>query len=155
MRDEYENPLNTRYASREMKFLFSPQYKFETWRKLWIILAESEMELGLPITQEQIDELKAHAKDINFDVKGNPVIYYVTSDNHLTGPDGGARIHSVARWTGKKWTFTDFAESTHCYDSGSLWVDGKVMTIITPSDPGPQLWGTGGEMVMWKSFNGY
>ncbi len=68
MRDEYENPLNTRYASREMKFLFSPQYKFETWRKLWIILAESEMELGLPITQEQIDELKAHAKDINFDV---------------------------------------------------------------------------------------
>lgn len=68
MRDEYENPLNTRYASREMKFLFSPQYKFETWRKLWIILAESEMELGLPITQEQIDELKAHTKDINFDV---------------------------------------------------------------------------------------
>ncbi len=68
MRDEYENPLNTRYASREMKFLFSPQYKFETWRKLWIILAESEMELGLPITREQIDELKAHAKDINFDV---------------------------------------------------------------------------------------
>lgn len=68
MRDEYENPLNTRYASKEMKFLFSPQFKFETWRKLWIILAESEMELGLPITQEQIDELKAHAKDINFDV---------------------------------------------------------------------------------------
>ena len=68
MRNEYENPLNTRYASKEMKFLFSPQFKFETWRKLWIILAESEMELGLPITQEQIDELKTHAKDINFDV---------------------------------------------------------------------------------------
>ncbi len=68
MRDEYENPLNTRYASKEMKFLFSPQFKFETWRKLWIILAESEMELGLPITSEQIDELKSHAKDINFDV---------------------------------------------------------------------------------------
>lgn len=68
MRDEYENSLNTRYASKEMKFLFSPQFKFETWRKLWIILAESEMELGLPITSEQIDELKSHAKDINFDV---------------------------------------------------------------------------------------
>lgn len=68
MRDEYENPLNSRYASKEMKFLFSPQYKFQTWRKLWIILAESEMELGLPITQEQVDELKAHQKDINFDV---------------------------------------------------------------------------------------
>lgn len=68
MRDEYENPLNARYASKEMKFLFSPQFKFQTWRKLWIILAESEMELGLPITKEQVDELKAHEKDINFDV---------------------------------------------------------------------------------------
>lgn len=68
MRDEYENPLNTRYASKEMRFLFSPQYKFQTWRKLWIILAQSEMELGLPITQEQVDELKSHEKDINFDV---------------------------------------------------------------------------------------
>ena len=51
-----------------MKYLFSPDKKFRTWRKLWIALAESEMELGLPITQEQIDELKAHADDINYDV---------------------------------------------------------------------------------------
>ena len=68
MRDQFESPLIKRYASKEMSFLFSPQYKFQTWRKLWIYLAESEMELGLPITQEQVDELKAHATDINFEV---------------------------------------------------------------------------------------
>ena len=68
MRDQFESPLIQRYASKEMSFIFSPQYKFQTWRKLWIFLAESEMELGLPITQEQVDELKAHATDINFDV---------------------------------------------------------------------------------------
>lgn len=68
MKDTYENPLNTRYASKEMQYLFSPDKKFTTWRKLWIALAESEKELGLPITDEQIAELKAHAEDINYDV---------------------------------------------------------------------------------------
>ncbi len=66
--DIYENPLNTRYASKEMQYIFSPDKKFSTWRKLWIALAESEKELGLPITDEQIEELKAHADDINYDV---------------------------------------------------------------------------------------
>ncbi len=64
----YESPLSSRYASKEMKYIFSPDMKFRTWRKLWIALAESEMELGLPVTQEQIDELKAHADDINYEV---------------------------------------------------------------------------------------
>lgn len=66
--DTYRSPLNSRYASKEMQYLFSNDKKFRTWRKLWIALAESEMELGLPITQEQIDELKAHADDINYSV---------------------------------------------------------------------------------------
>lgn len=68
MRDQFESPLIRRYASKEMSFIFSPQFKFQTWRKLWVILAEAEMELGLPITKEQVDELKAHETDINFDV---------------------------------------------------------------------------------------
>lgn len=68
MKDTYESPLSSRYASSEMKYLFSPDKKFRTWRKLWIALAESEKELGLNITQEQIDELKAHQDDINYDV---------------------------------------------------------------------------------------
>ena len=68
MYDRYQSPLSERYASREMQYIFSPEKKFRTWRKLWIALAETEMELGLPITQEQIDELKAHKDNINFDV---------------------------------------------------------------------------------------
>lgn len=68
VKDTYESPLSARYASKEMKYIFSPDKKFRTWRKLWIALAESEKELGLPITQEQIDELKAHADDINYEV---------------------------------------------------------------------------------------
>ena len=67
-KDCYESPLSSRYASKEMKYIFSPDMKFRTWRKLWIALAESEMELGLPITQEQIDELKVNADDINYEV---------------------------------------------------------------------------------------
>lgn len=68
IKDTYESPLSARYASKEMKYIFSPDKKFRTWRRLWIALAESEKELGLPITQEQIDELKAHADDINYEV---------------------------------------------------------------------------------------
>lgn len=67
-RTSYTSPLSTRYASKEMKYLFSPEMKFKTWRRLWIALAESEKELGLDITQEQIDELKAHKDDINYEV---------------------------------------------------------------------------------------
>ena len=72
--DRYTSPLSERYASKEMQYIFSQDMKFTTWRKLWIALAETEMELGLSengkpvITQEQIDELKAHVNDINYDV---------------------------------------------------------------------------------------
>ena len=72
--DCYSSPLSERYASKEMQFIFSQDKKFRTWRKLWIALAETEMELGLSengkpvITQEMIDELKGHAEDINYDV---------------------------------------------------------------------------------------
>ena len=68
MNDRYISPLGQRYASEEMQRIFSNDKKFRTWRRLWIALAESEKELGLAITQEQIDELKAHAEDINYDV---------------------------------------------------------------------------------------
>lgn len=69
MYDKYQSPLSERYASKEMQYIFSPDKKFKTWRKLWIALAETEYELGLSsVTKEQIEELKAHADDINFDV---------------------------------------------------------------------------------------
>ncbi|MDU6197168.1 MAG: adenylosuccinate lyase [Intestinibacter bartlettii] len=63
----YSNPLTERYCSKDMSYIFSPQFKFSTWRKLWIALAEGEKELGINITDEQIEELKAHVNDINFD----------------------------------------------------------------------------------------
>ncbi|MGN1117994.1 MAG: adenylosuccinate lyase [Acutalibacteraceae bacterium] len=68
MKNTYETPLNSRYASKEMQYIFSPDFKFKTWRRLWIALAESEKELGLNITDEQIAQLKAHAEDINYEV---------------------------------------------------------------------------------------
>ena len=67
--DRYQSPLSERYASKEMQYIFSPDMKFRTWRKLWIALAETEKELGLTqITDEMIEELKAHQDDINYDV---------------------------------------------------------------------------------------
>ncbi|MDF2893195.1 MAG: purB [Clostridia bacterium] len=63
----YQNPLNTRYASKEMSFIFSDDYKFSTWRKLWVALAESEMQLGINITEQQIEEMKQHIFDINYE----------------------------------------------------------------------------------------
>ncbi len=68
MKQQYQSPLNTRYASKEMSYLFSQEFKFQTWRKLWIALAETEKELGLSITEEQIEQMKAHQYDINYEV---------------------------------------------------------------------------------------
>ena len=67
MKNRYESPLCSRYASDKMQFVFSPDFKFSTWRKLWVTLAESEKELGLAITDEQISEMKAHTEDIDYD----------------------------------------------------------------------------------------
>ena len=67
MRNIYDTPLNTRYASKEMSYIFSDDMKFSTWRKLWVALAEGEKELGLDITEEQLDELRANINNINYD----------------------------------------------------------------------------------------
>ena len=67
MNDRYQTPLAERYASKEMQYIFSPDMKFRTWRKLWIALAETEKELGLDITDEQIEELKANKDNINYE----------------------------------------------------------------------------------------
>ena len=67
MRERYESPLSSRYASDEMQRLFSPDTRYSTWRKLWVSLAKAEHALGLPVTQEQVDELSAHITDIDYD----------------------------------------------------------------------------------------
>ena len=67
MNDRYESPLSSRYASDEMQYIFSPDKKFSTWRRLWVALARAELELGLPVTQEQVEELEAHLTDIDYE----------------------------------------------------------------------------------------
>lgn len=95
----YTSPLSERYPSAEMKYLFSPEMKFRTWRRLWIALAEAERELGLDISQEQIDELKSHADDINYDVarqREKEVRHDVMSHVYAYGiqcPNAGGIIH--------------------------------------------------------------
>ena len=67
-RSNYESPLSSRYASNKMQYIFSPDKKFSTWRRLWVALARAEMELGLPVTQEQVDELEAHVDGIDYEM---------------------------------------------------------------------------------------
>ena len=92
-----------------------------------------------------------YIKDLNFDATGNPIILYVTSRNHTTGPEGGTRQWHVIHWTGSTWDESLLTTSTHCYDSGSLWVEGNDWVVIAPTNPGPQYWGAGGEVVRWRS----
>lgn len=132
------------------------------WGKTWTT-ADGHTKVNLPITREEGPALihnyhkerrNCYIKDINFDKHGNPIIYYVTSNNCLPGPKGGKRLHHIIRWNGERWIINAFALSTHSYDSGCLCIDGDEWTIIAPTEPGPQRWGAGGEMAMWKSQDG-
>ena len=99
MNNEYTSPFSERYAGAEMKYLFSPDKKFSTWRRLWIALAEAEMELGLPVTQAQVDQLKQHIEDINYDearAREKIVRHDVMSHVYAYGlqcPDAAGIIH--------------------------------------------------------------
>ena len=99
MNNEYTSPFSERYAGPEMKYLFSPDKQFSTWRRLWIALAESEMELGLPVTQAQVDQLKEHIEDINYDeakAREKIVRHDVMSHVYAYGlqcPDAAGIIH--------------------------------------------------------------
>ena len=131
----------------------------EDWGRTWTTIDGKPIEL--PITRSknpalvhdyQSEHRNCYIKDLNFDAAGRPVILCVTSDNHLTGPDGGVRQWHTFHWTDREWRESLIATSTHCYDSGSIWIDDDdVWTVIAPTDAGPQYWGTGGEMVMWRS----
>ena len=140
--DRYSSPLSERYASREMQYIFSQDKKFSTWRKLWIALAETEMELGLSqdgkpvITQDMIDEMKAHVDDINYDVakkREAEVRHDVMSHVYAYGkqcPKAAGIIHLGA---------------TSCYVGDNtdiiimrdalLLVRKKLVNVITPNPP--------------------
>ena len=128
------------------------------WGKTWT--TADGQEVKVPVTDWQDKCLvrdyqsvgkNCYIKDISYGSDGNPVILYLTSDNFYTGPKGGKREWFTIHWDGKEWVQNKITESTHCYDSGSIWIENDVWTVIAPTEPGPQYWGTGGEMVMWRS----
>lgn len=93
-----------------------------------------------------------YLKDLNFDPAGNPVLLYLTSGGYESGPQHGPRPWFTLHWTGQEWRRRAFTTSDHNYDHGSLAIDSAgVWTIIAPTEPGPQPWTTGGEMVLWRS----
>lgn len=98
--------------------------------------------------------LKVYLKDIRYDRDGYPIILYITSPTHLAGPANPAREWKIARWDGIKWIFTKVTNAHHNYDMGSLYLDNdNTYRILAPTEPGPQIWGTGGEMAIWESYD--
>jgi hypothetical protein len=127
----------------------------KTWRNA------SGKEVKLPLTQELNDalvrdyrseKLLVYINDVMHDQKGNPVILYVTSKGFDPGPENGPRRWNIAKWNGNAWEFTYITESDSNYDMGSIFMDPSGdWVIIGPTQPGPQKFNTGGEMVMWRS----
>ncbi|MBC7902666.1 MAG: BNR-4 repeat-containing protein [Gemmatimonadaceae bacterium] len=92
-----------------------------------------------------------YLNDINFDAAGNPVILAVISGNHEPGPKADPRVWTIIHWRNGRWNFHDVCRSTHNYDMGSLYIEKNLWQIVGPTEPGPQKWGTGGEMALWVS----
>jgi hypothetical protein len=92
-----------------------------------------------------------YLKDLNFDAAGRPVVLYLVSNGYAPGPAAGQREWFTARWTGERWERRPVTTSDHNYDYGSIYIEGNEWRIIAPTEPGPQPWTTGGEMVLWTS----
>ena len=117
--------------------------------------------VALPLTQAEnpalvrdyrAENLNVYLKDIAFTAEGNPVLLYLTSKGFDPGPKSGPFQWHTARWTGAAWEYRPFTTSDHNYDHGSLYVEADgTWRVIAPTAPGPQPWGTGGDMVMWLS----
>jgi hypothetical protein len=117
--------------------------------------------LALPLTKAQnpalvydsrAEDRLVYLKDLNFDAAGRPIILYLTASGYESGPQHGLRPWFTLRWTGQEWQQRPFTTSDHNYDHGSLCIDPDGdWRIIAPTEPGPQPWTTGGEMVLWKS----
>lgn len=126
----------------------------ETWRAADGALLEPpliEPDNPARVRDFAAEQRLVYMKDISIDKAGHPVILVVASAAYEPGPKGDPRVWTLCRWTGAEWAFTEVTRSTHNYDMGSLYIDGDTWRIIAPTEPGPQHWGTGGEMALWVS----
>ncbi len=127
----------------------------ETWRAADGARLETPLtDLHCPalVRDYMAEKRLAYMKDISFDREGAPVIMVVTSSSFEPGPKGDPRWLTIVHWTGEAWEFREVARTTHNYDMGSLYIeDDGVWRIIAPTEPGPQRYGTGGEMALWLS----
>ncbi|MBP5538797.1 MAG: BNR-4 repeat-containing protein, partial [Bacteroidales bacterium] len=130
------------------------------WGKTWTTASGEPVEIPVVTWnsnclvrdyQHTTETHNCYIKDLNFDANGNPIILYLTSRNHKSGPSGGTRQWWTDHWTGSEWVRREITTSTHNYDSGSLWVEGNDWVVLAPTDAGPQFWGAGGEVVRWRS----
>lgn len=106
------------------------------------------------VREYQVEHQLVYVKDLDFDERGRPVILYVLSHGFESGPKNGQRVWTTARWTGSRWDFRKVTTSDHNYDTGSLYIEKDgTWRVIGPSAPGPQAWGTGGDVEIWTSKN--
>ena len=136
-------------------------YYIETrdFGKTWTTIDGKKIQTPLTTTNNsaliynsRAEGLLVYLKDLNFDASGNPVILFLTSKGYESGPKNGAREWKTARWTGSKWDFNPVTTSNSNYDHGSLYIESDgTWRVIAPTEPGPQPFNPGGEMVMWTS----
>ena len=113
----------------------------------------TEVDIPQRIIDYQSLKKNVYMKDMGFDSKGRPVCLYITSGGHEPGPKNAPYQWRVTRWDGRQWTSHDICESDHNYDMGSLYISDTTWIVVGPTERGPQLWGTGGEIAIWISQN--
>jgi hypothetical protein len=128
----------------------------KTWKTIddkIIELPVIDVKNGSLIKDYESEAKLVYISDVNFDNDGNPVILVVLSSDFRPGPTGGPREWIIIHRKDKRWNFTKVCESDHNYDMGSLYIDDNEWRIIGPTEPGPQKYGTGGEIALWVSRN--
>ncbi len=128
----------------------------ETWKNIngkSLITPLSDIQGDALVKDYEAEGKLAYINDVNFDKEGNPIILAVLSSHFEPGPKGDPREWMLIHWKNGQWNFRKVCESTHNYDMGSLYVEGNTWRIIGPTEPGPQKYGTGGEMALWESYN--
>tara|TARA_R110002111_G_scaffold1520_1_gene10548 strand:- start:17 stop:1444 length:1428 start_codon:yes stop_codon:yes gene_type:complete len=135
-------------------------YQTEDFGKTWTDI--NGKTVSIPVTDPSTSGLvkeyfsqkrNVYLKDVNFDSKGNPIALYVEGEGHQPGPKYGPRNWHVVHWDGRQWQDHIITQSDQNYDMGSLWIDGDNWMVIGPTNDSPQLYGSGGEVEMWKSTN--